>query len=87
MKLTDNNGNVYQAHAEKQPAFRGGCFGRTWDIETKKINGVTIKMIYDTTWGNWYHFQFNGRWYRMRLYATYGSEELGTYEVKELFTK
>jgi hypothetical protein len=86
MKLTDNNGNVYQAHAEKRPAFRSGCFGRTWDYASKKIDGVEVEMLVDTTWGNWYHFEFNGRWYRMRLYETYGSDELGTLDVKELFT-
>ena len=86
MRLYDNKGNTYQAHAEKRPQFRHGVFGRTWDIETKTIDGAEVKMTWDTSWGNWYHFEWSDRWYRLRIYETYNSEELGAYEIKELFT-
>lgn len=86
MRFYDSEGNTYIAHAEKAPKFASGCFGRTWDTATKTIDGNKVPMWWDTTWGNWYHFEFNSRWYRLRIFVTFQSEELGAYEVKELFT-
>lgn len=86
MKLYDKAGKVYIAHAEKRPQFRSGVFGRTWDYETKTIDGTKVQMMWDTTWGNWYHFFWNGRHYRLRIFVTYNSEELGAGEVTNLFT-
>lgn len=86
MRLYDNEGNTYIAHAEKRPQFRSGVFGRTWDIETKTIDDQEVQMWWDTTWGNWYHFFWNERYYRLRIYVTFNSDELGANEIINLFT-
>ena len=87
MKLYDKEGNTYIAHAEKKPLFRH-INGRTWDTDfSRTIDGNKIDMVHDTSWGTWFHFELNGRWYRIRIFSSYKSDELPICDVHTFFTK
>jgi hypothetical protein len=55
----------------KRPKFSDHG-GRTWDSGSVIINGETIKVFLDTTWGHYIYFQFGKDliWYKVPMISS-----------------
>lgn len=84
MQLYDKGGRKYAARKARRPKFSAHR-GRTWDYETKAVDGTEIKFHFDTSWGFRFYFQWNGEWYVMHHWK--GNEgEADALDVAEFFT-
>lgn len=77
MRLYDLKNTKFIATKTQRPKFKM-CFGRTWDRDTKTIDGMTTEFFYDTTWGMNFYFVWDNSWYKARVFDIEERRELFT---------
>ncbi len=63
MKLYDEKGNIHTAIKSRIPKLES--WRSMWDCRYSFINDILVEMNFDMKKRMYYHFKYNGHWYRM----------------------
>ena len=55
--------------------------GRTWDHGYIILEGEKIYAWLDTTWGEYIYFEYEGRWYKVKMFSETPWDQTTDYDI------
>lgn len=74
MKLYGEYGKEFEVKNASRPKMTRGC----WDFASKKIDKVQYRFFFEGSYGQYFYFVKDGKWYKIDVHDTYDNVNLYT---------